>query len=559
MYHKLLPMNIKLSWLLPALLLFLFSCKEKKHHTVGQKEVVATKEELKVTVSEVLEASLDQAVENDGRLQGLVMKFPEQVKYLYAQRSYAALWTTDSTWLPQADSLRQWITDAYRFGLFPEDYYAGRLDTLFLRTVRDTSRNNRLDAALWAETELALSSAFVTMVSDLKGGRLRTDSARRADSTMPHSFFAERLETFGKIPVDSFAKALEPKLAAYQRIRTGLEDFLENADLTRYTLVDAKDSLKKIALLVKRLREDSITIYSEHPDSTTLSSFIKKFQAQRGWKADGLRTPAFYAAINDNDWERFIRIAITLDRYKQLPPLAPKYVWVNIPSYRLDVMDNDTSVLTSRVVVGKPITKTPIISSAISDMITYPLWHIPESIIEKEILPALKRDPGYLARKGYSLQDKDRNEVDPFTVNWSKYEKNIPYRVIQGQGDDNALGVLKFNFPNKFAVYLHDTNQRYLFSKQKRALSHGCVRVAAWNDLACYILAQDTAAGYHTGMDSLQVWLARKEKHYIPVRKKMPLHIRYFTCEGDNAGGITFHEDIYGDDRKLRLAYFATK
>src|SRR5437763_8908740 len=114
-----------------------------------------------------------------------------------------------------------------------------------------------------------------------------------------------------------------------------------------------------------------------------------------------------------------------------------------------------------------------------------------ESIIKKDILPGLKRDKGYIARQGFHLIDLNDNEIDPYTINWSKYRNSIPYRVVQGSGDDNALGVLKFNFPNKYAVYLHDTNQRYLFGKSSRALSHGCVRVQQWKSLADYIFRYD--------------------------------------------------------------------
>jgi murein L,D-transpeptidase YcbB/YkuD len=219
----------------------------------------------------------------------------------------------------------------------------------------------------------------------------------------------------------------------------------------------------------------------------------------------------------------------------------------------------DTVVLTSKVVVGKTYTRTPEISSAISDMITYPLWTIPASIIQKEILPGLKNDPGYTNRKGYSIIDKEGNVVDPYFVDWSKYKKGIPYKVIQGSGDANALGVIKFNFPNKHAVYLHDTNQRYLFSRKDRALSHGCVRVESWKDLAYFILRNDSlAGGEFTPKDSLNKWLSLKQKHVIPVRKKIPVLIKYFTCEAVD-GKLVVHQDIYEEDKKLRNKYFATK
>jgi murein L,D-transpeptidase YcbB/YkuD len=275
---------------------------------------------------------------------------------------------------------------------------------------------------------------------------------------------------------------------------------------------------------------------------------------------DGKITSNLIDRLNSTDREKFIRIAITLDRYKQLQPLPEKYIWVNLPSYFLQLRDSDTVVLKSKIVVGKPITRTPILTSSISDMITYPKWTIPESIVKKEILPGLQKDPAYTANKGYSLVDKDGNEIDPYQVNWAKYKEYIPYKVVQGSGDDNALGVLKFNFPNKYSVYLHDTNQRYLFAKSSRALSHGCVRVQAWDSLARYILRNDSLhASNYVPIDSLNSWLETKQKKYIPVRKQIPLFIRYFTCDVNEKGKLVFYEDIYGEDRKIRETVFASK
>jgi murein L,D-transpeptidase YcbB/YkuD len=335
---------------------------------------------------------------------------------------------------------------------------------------------------------------------------------------------------------------------------------LRKADFRKFTLVSSKDSTKIPALLYKRLREqDSALVKTDSPDSIQLDRAITRYQKKLGWKVDGKISAALISRLNNSDREKFIRIAINLDRYRQLPVLPAQYIWVNLPAYYLKLVDSDSIVIRSKVVVGKPTTKTPVITSSISDMITYPKWYIPQSIIKKDILPGLKRDPGYLARKGYSLVDKEGNEVNPYQIKWAKFQNTIPYHVVQGSGDDNALGVIKFNFPNKYAVYLHDTNQRYLFSKSSRALSHGCVRVQAWKELATYILRRDSLVAPNAiPVDSMASWLERKEKHYIPVRQPIPLFIRYVTCEA-NSGKILFYEDIYGEDKRIREKIFADK
>ena len=262
--------------------------------------------------------------------------------------------------------------------------------------------------------------------------------------------------------------------------------------------------------------------------------------------------------------EKFKRIAITLDRYKQLPVKMPeKYIWVNLPGYYLEVWDHDTLVLESKVICGKPGTRTPLLNSYISDMITYPTWTVPNSIIVKQYLPKLKNNPYYLSRLGIRLVNAKGQTVDPGSVNWGKYSRGIPYKVVQGSGDDNALGVFKFNFNNAYAVYLHDTNQRYLFKNSSRALSHGCVRVQEWEKLAYYIARNDSlnlkvgdTLRYNT--DSIKSWIDSKKHKRMDVKNKVALFIRYFSCEGKN-GEIKFYEDIYGEDKVLREKYFSGK
>jgi murein L,D-transpeptidase YcbB/YkuD len=265
--------------------------------------------------------------------------------------------------------------------------------------------------------------------------------------------------------------------------------------------------------------------------------------------------------MNLTDAERFKRIAITLDRYKQLSDSMPeKYIWVNLPGYYLQVWDHDSLVMDSKIICGKPDTRTPLLTSYITDMVTYPTWTVPSSIISKQLLPKLKSNPNYLSGIGLRLVDGKGESVSTDNINWSKYSKGIPFKVMQSSGDENALGVLKFNFSNPYAVYLHDTNQRYLFKNAKRALSHGCVRVQEWEKLAFYI-ARNDSMNVKTGdtlrytTDSIKTWLANKETKRINVKNRVSLFIRYFSCEAKN-GKIKFYDDVYGEDKAMREKYF---
>ncbi|MGZ8537029.1 MAG: L,D-transpeptidase family protein [Flavisolibacter sp.] len=549
--------------LLPLFFLVVFISCNDTEKDVADKEVVETPEEINARAEAVIQGTLKQILQNSNELaDSFKIKNALVLEYLYEQNSFQPHWSSRGAFIETADSLLTFIEDSHRFGLFPEDYYFKRLTDLKNQLILDTAKEKKLDASLWAYSDMMLSSAFIQIVKDLKIGRLLPDSIIAKDSSLNEEFYLTQFKYYKQNGNSSFAEQLEPNNTDYRKIKSGLQTFLDSADFKKYTFVSRRDSAIFRRLLIKRLSEvDSAYIAAvASPDSSQLANAIKRYQRYKNIKVDGKVTTSLITRLNETDKEKFIRIAINLDRYKLLQPLPKQYVWVNLPSYYLQLRDNDTVVLRSRVVIGKPITRTPIITSSISDMMTYPKWTIPESIIKKEILPGLKRDPGYTTKKGYILVDKDGNEVNPYSEVWAKYKEMIPYKVVQGSGDDNALGVLKFNFPNKHSVYLHDTNQRYLFSRTSRALSHGCVRVQAWEELAKFILRNDSV---HTSnaikVDSMRSWLAAKQKRYIPVRKPLPLFIRYFTIDTNKEGRLVFYEDIYGEDKQIRDKLFASK
>jgi len=536
-----------------------YSCKEKSKD-VTKAEIVETPEQINARAEELIRSTLKEILQNDEGLPDSVkVKNALILQHLYDENQYGTLWSSQGNFNRNGDSLFSLIEHSREYGLFPDDYYYSKLSSVRIQ-LADTSKATKLNASLWAYSDLLFSSAFVQIVKDLKIGRLFPDSIVAKDSVLQPVFFAEQLKSFQQRK-DSVFESLEPKDSGYIKLKLALNDFLSKANFKKYTFITTKDSSLIPTLIYQRLSEEDSTLSSENaPDSLQVSRAIKKYQKRKEIKADGKISSALVERLNNTDKQKFVRVAINLDRYKLLPVMPEQYIFVNIPSYYLRLVQNDTVVLKSRVVVGKPITRTPIITSAINNMITYPKWTIPESIIKKEILPGLKNDPGYTLRKGYSIVDEEGNEINPYTVKWAKYKQGIPYKVVQGSGDDNALGVLKFNFPNKYSVYLHDTNQRYLFSNKKRALSHGCVRVQAWNELAKFILRNDSLNSKNAiPLDSLDTWLATKQKKYVPVRRPIPVFIRYFTCDVSNEGKLVFYEDVYGEDETIREKIFAGK
>jgi murein L,D-transpeptidase YcbB/YkuD len=221
---------------------------------------------------------------------------------------------------------------------------------------------------------------------------------------------------------------------------------------------------------------------------------------------------------------------------------------VNIPAYRMELWDSGRVALESRVIVGAPRTRTPVLNSRMTNFVMFPYWRVPFSITIKEMLPAIQKDRGYLAKKNLEIIDRDGNAINPDSVNWSRMSKNyFPYVLRQMDGIENSLGIMKFNFMNKYSVYLHDTNNRGLFRNAYRAMSHGCVRVQQWDSLAMYLIRNDP----RHPRDSIRTWLANGNKKQIDIQHPLPIYLRYFTAEGKD-GQLILHEDIYGEDKVLR-------
>ena len=547
-------------------LFFLFSCKSK--HAATEIQIVATPEEMDTKVTENSKEVLQYALDNNGKINDSIkLSLSGIVDSFYRSNNYINIWSKNEKWEPLADSLYNFIEGSEAYGLFPSDYHLKDITAIRMLIEKDSLA--KTDANVWTKAELMLSDAFMQISRHLKQGRLLPDSiSLSADSTLTKDFFIKNLNTvFEKGSLTLLLNSLEPKHKGYIELKEGIKRFVDSMDRKIYTYVvyPYKDSLAFIKNISKRLMESKYLDPSiKHVDSAALADAIKKFQKRKSIKADGKITAPVMRRLNASDVERFKRIAINIDRYKQLPEQLPeKYIWVNLPGYYMRVIDNDTIVFESKVIVGKPTTRTPTLNSEITDMVTYPKWTIPNSIIKKDILPAMKRNAGYLARKGFSLVDLKGDAVDPYSVNWAKYSKGIPYKVVQGSGDDNALGILKFNFDNPYSVYLHDTNQRYLFKNSERDLSHGCVRVQEWQKLAFYIAENDSihqkpGAPPNYNADSIKTWLANKERKRIVVKNRIPLFIRYFTCEGKN-GKVIFYDDMYSEDKSLREKYFSGK
>ena len=553
------------------LCLFILSCNNHDRDKKPETKIVTAPEQMDAASGESIQQVLAYISGHGNKIDDSIrLKLPLLTNKFYSGNEFNTVWSHEEKWEPLADSLIEFILQSELYGLFPADYNVSHLK--MVKEKLDTDSLQRKNAVLWAKADILMTDASIKILKDIKLGRLMNDTAVLKKDSIAAVVMDKFKMLLEEKQFTAVVDAAEPNTRGYLSLKESIPEFLDSMDRRVYTYVkypfkpnDQKDSLAFIKSLQKRLAESKlIELTSALPDTLQLQTAIKKYQKLKGIKADGKFSEPLIKLMNSTDLERFKRIAITLDRYKQLPDSMPeKYVWVNIPGYYLELWDADSMVLASKVIVGKPTTSTPQLNSAITNMVTYPTWTVPTSIISKQYLPKLKANPYYLQKIGLTLMNEKGDIVDPGTIKWSKYTKGIPYKVMQGSGDDNALGVLKFNFNNPYAVYLHDTNQRYLFKQKARALSHGCVRVQKWDSLAFYIARNDSinlkpGDSLRYNADSIRSWIAEKKNKRIQIKNRIPLFITYYSCEGKD-GKIKFYDDIYGDDKAMREKYFSNK
>ncbi len=567
--------STKIKFLVAAFVLGLFitACNNSHTNTTTssanekQNTIVSDPEDMDDVAINTIQTLLQSAENNNGKLdESTQLSMAHVIVDFYKQKEYNLLWSKEAEWKPLADSLFNFITHAKSEGLFPNDYHFSDLTDIKNKLDKDSLA--RMDASTWSKADILLTDGLAKILKDLKYGRLQADSiSLNKDSSLIENFYFNHLnEIIEKKQFTPTLTVVQPKHKGYWDLKDGIKRFLDSSSDKSYTYVpypykkgSADDSLRFTRALQKRLAESGCPA-----ENGNLAEAIRKYQRIKGLTADGKVSTTLIKSMNTSDAEKFKRIAITLDKYKQMPEKMPeKYIWVNLPAFYLQVWENGEEVLYSKVICGKPETRTPLLNSHITDMITYPTWTVPTSIIVKQYLPRLRKNPNYLSRIGLKLINNKGEKVDPGSVSWGKYSRGIPFSVMQSSGDNNALGVMKFNFDNPFSVYLHDTNQRYLFKNDYRALSHGCVRVQEWEKLAFYIARNDSMnlAARDTlryTADSIKNWIDRKAHKRILVKNQIPLFIRYFSCEGKD-GKIKFYDDIYGEDKQLREKYFANK
>ena len=279
---------------------------------------------------------------------------------------------------------------------------------------------------------------------------------------------------------------------------------------------------------------------------------VREFQRRHGLKPDGVIGPRTLRAMNESVESKIRKILLNMERFRWIMGEDDYFVLVNIPGFFLEVYENNDTVFRSKVVVGRKKRPTPIMRHAISYAVLNPYWRAPKTIIKEDILPYLQEgDFERIERKGIvaATDYKGRNIVPLYEVNWSDYTEpdEIPYFFMQTPGSRNVLGRIKLIFPNKFDVYLHDTNNKRVFGYRYRALSSGCIRVEKPLELFHLLKSRESNITRQEIFDII----ATNETTKIRFRRKVPIYLAYLTVYVDSGGGVYFYRDLYGYDKRF--------
>lgn len=353
-------------------------------------------------------------------------------------------------------------------------------------------------------------------------------------------------------------RELQKKVSEYREIKAngGWEPVTLNETLKPGKSSNGVPSLRQ-RLIVTR---DYVPCEESNEDlvyDECLQKAVKYFQRRNGLADDGEVGPNTLTVLNKTVDERIQTILLNLDRIKWLnDPKTKRHIIINIPDFMLYFEQDGALIQTFRTIVGTPKNPTPIFSNSVKTIVLNPQWNVPKSIIQKEYIPKLLRNSNVLRKEKievYNGWGRDAVKVNPASVNWAayRYSKTVPYRFAQTAGTHNALGKVKFLFPNKFSVYMHDTPTKHLFKKDKRAFSHGCIRLQKPRELL------ETFSTFEETVDfeKSQKILKGKKKKYLPLEERVPIDVIYLTAWVDYDGQLQFRNDVYHYD-EMQLKSF---
>jgi murein L,D-transpeptidase YcbB/YkuD len=485
--------------------------------------------------------------------------FREQIKRLYESANFVPLWIKGDQPTSQATYLIETLRASRLKGLNPSDYDAESLATKS-RSLKGAS------AVAEASFDASLTQATMRYISDLRIGRvnpkhLKVDIDVQSKKYDLPEFIAQQVVSAGNL--QSVLDQIEPPYSGYRRIESTLKQYLDlaakgdGAKVPGGTKAIAPgDAYAGTAQLAERLR-----LIGDLPQTGSFDSYsgalvegVKHFQARHGLATDGKLDAATLRELNTPLSARVQQIDDALERWRWMPTeFQQPPVLVNIPEFRLRAYSEDHQLaLSMNVVVGKAApTQTPVFTDDIRFIVFRPYWNVPPGILRRTVIPGIMKNSGYLARERFEVTDSSGRLVSP-NDDLVEGLRSGKYFVRQKPGPTNALGLIKFMFPNTYSVYLHSTPSTELFSRSRRDFSSGCIRLEKPAELANVLLRNQldgqqpwTLALVQTAMDS------GRDNRQVNLAVKIPVLILYVTAVAEEDGTVHFFDDIYGHDKRL--------
>jgi len=469
----------------------------------------------------------------------------QKLYFFYGERHFEPIWLDegangDVTFSASAQKILKLFAGAATEGLRPSDYLTPDLDVAGAKG----------DPLKTAALETAFSGAAMRYASNIYTGRIRPLSLSENLDIQPKALDQSALmvQLASSQNPAAVLNALEPTHPEFLALKAALANF-DSASTEQPVHIGDGKTLKpgmddeRVTLLRQRLSLPALpdTVYDD-----ALVEAIKTFQGSLGLTTDGVMGPATVAALNGGTAVTRNDILANMERWRWMPrDLGAFNVFVNLPEYRLAIYRDGAEVYTTRVVIGATAHQTPIFSDAIQHIVVNPYWNVPASIVRNEIAPKTLANPGYIAGQNMELLYNGK-VVSASSIDWSSVGGSFPFGVRQRPGAGNALGQIKFLFPNKHDVYLHDTPSKSLFARDYRAYSHGCVRVQNPMEFADALLANETTIS----RASLESMFGAREQ-WVNPEHQIPVHLAYFTLRVQPDGTIRSFGDVYGHNARL--------
>lgn len=518
---------VKITSFIPFFLCFflvLFSCQneQKKVEFLDQNISVEKKLEKLLDVNNLAEIGIDK----DG--QQLLFDF-------YKARNFKPIWCEKEKLTSTGQILSNYLKTPIAFGLPSKRFSALKWDSVYQ-----------------LKNEIIITAMLARMKVDLKIGVLDTATKSLRPIQYVNLDSLKITLNFPSTENEIAAKIISwgPADTNYQKLAYGLFHFafshpLENNELKVPTV--KKDSINSIIQAKKSLFNKGF-LATENANDSLFVIALKAFQDENGQQKDGVVGTSTALALEETNLHRCRRTSLAMEKWRWKNAFPEKYIYVNIPEFKLRFYNADTLRSENKVIVGKPDHQTPEFTAKVRTIVAFPYWNVPYSITSKEILPDVKRNPNYFKRNHMKIYRRGE-EIDPSTVNWKKIRENtFPYSVKQDPGTHNSLGIIKFEFSNKYGVYVHDTPSKGLFNTTVRTYSHGCVRCENPVDLAKMVLTQDENTMIPDSLDSI---MSRKVNFPIHLKRSFLIQFDYITVIPNNKGGLLFLKDVYFKDEKF--------